>query len=263
MRASTSANPLETRVPESLLIGLAMALRGGDHVCASAISPAHGLAAGASLDDLALRMFGREGNGGQSDRRAALLKDLDLDAQEDGPHVETYAGASPAVILGTAIARRALAPQSVVVAHLDASCLSEGRTVDMLAAAAAMALPLLLVISRPVREDDPALRPGRDPQPQGPFIERARSFGLDAVALRACDFFAVHHAAVATVAKARAGRGPSLIEALVGPADCLTVFREKAIAADLFDADRLAIADAQVARALNAAFPAPRSEVRA
>lgn len=171
---------------------------------------------------------------------------------------ETVSGGSPARALGQAMARRATAPGSATVCWLDTANLEAGETFDLLRAARSLTLPLVFVALRRARAGDPALQTGRPAEAQSDFVLRARSLGIEATATRGCDLFSVHHTAGEALARARAGRGPSILEAVHTGADPIEMFRAKTLDADLLVRDDFSRLDWQVGKALDEAFTAAR-----
>lgn len=102
------------------------------------------------------------------------------------------------------------------------------------------------------------------------IADRAAGFGMPGVTIDGYDFFAVHEAAGAAIARARAGQGPSLVEVKLtryyghfeGDAqtyrapdevknlretrDCLMQFRERTVRAGLLSTEQLDQIDGQV-----------------
>ena len=180
-------------------------------------------------------------------------------------------GGGPPLICGRALASKQKGDGGVAVAFFGDGASNQGTTLESLNLATIWNLPAIFVAenngyaestssSWSVASDD--------------IADRAAAFGMPGVIVDGFDFFAVHEAAGAAVARAREGGGPTLIEVKftryyghfegdqqlyrgdeVAQAreklDCLKRFRARVTEAGLLDEAELDRIDAEVAAAID------------
>ncbi|MFZ5609845.1 MAG: thiamine pyrophosphate-dependent dehydrogenase E1 component subunit alpha [Pseudomonadota bacterium] len=184
-------------------------------------------------------------------------------------------GSGIALACGAAIAARHKETGGIAVALVGDGGANQGVAFEAMNLAAIWRLPVVIVFENNGYAEstsaDYAIA-GKD------LVKRAAGFAIPGVAVDGHDYFAVYAAVREAVARARAGEGPSVIEAkqrryyghFEGDAqtyrpqgeveeyranrDCLTRFRAQVTASKLLDAAQLDAIDSEVAALIDAAY---------
>jgi pyruvate dehydrogenase E1 component alpha subunit len=191
---------------EAVSVGVSRVLRTDDQVVSTHRCHAHYLAKGGDLTAMLAELMGKEtgccgGRGGSMhlfDTAAGVLLSLPIVA------------ASIPVGVGAALAIKQRRQSAVAVIYLGDASIEEGAYHESANFAALHALPAVFVCENNLYS---VYTPLRERQPARPLLELGRAHGMPAEAVDGNDVEAVTHAASAAVARARAGGGPSFIQA--------------------------------------------------
>ncbi|MFY9314127.1 MAG: thiamine pyrophosphate-dependent dehydrogenase E1 component subunit alpha [Burkholderiales bacterium] len=191
---------------EAVPVGISRLLRPSDQVVSTHRCHAHYLAKGGNLAAMLGELMGRQtgccgGRGGSMhlfDSKAGMLLSLPIVA------------ASIPVGVGAALALKQRGTDGVAVIYLGDASLEEGVYHESANFAALHALPAIFVCENNLYS---VYTPLRERQPDRPLAELGRAHGMPAERIDGNYIEAVHGAAAAAVARARAGRGPSFIQA--------------------------------------------------
>jgi pyruvate dehydrogenase E1 component alpha subunit len=137
-----------------------------------------------------------------------------------GGHMHLYAreqlaassgiiGATGPAAIGFALAARALRPGTLAVAFFGEGALNQGMLLEALNLAAAWALPVLFVC----KDDGWSITTASAHLTGGTLGERARGLGVPAIETDGRDVALVWAAAEPAIARARAGGGPTFLQA--------------------------------------------------
>lgn len=192
---------------EATAVGCCLALRPDDWMTTTHRGHGHMLAKGADLDGMMAEILGKAtglcgGKGGSMHVTDARVGALGANG---------IVGASPLVAAGAAHAERLRGSGRVAVAFLGDGATNQGMFHEAANFAAVLDLPLVLVVeNNRYGEFTPLERHTRVPR----LADRAAAYGMAAESVDGNDARAVHAATRRAVERARAGRGPTLLEAL-------------------------------------------------
>ena len=192
---------------EAVAVGAAAVLRPGDYSLGTYRGHAHALARGAPPDAVLAELLGRAGGicGGKGGS-------MHITSVEHG-YYGSYAivGAHLPIACGLAWAARIRRTGAVTVCFFGDGATNIGAFHEAVNLAAVWRLPVVFVCENnwymeytPIREVIPVALPAAD---------RAAAYGLDRIVVDGNDVAAVREVIGAAVSAARAGRGPSLVEA--------------------------------------------------
>ncbi len=191
---------------EAVAAGICCALARDDYLTTTHRGHGHVLAKGADLDGMMAELFGRatglcHGKGGSMHVADPAVGILGANA---------IVGAGIPLATGAALASKTLGQGRVAVAFFGEGAVNQGAFHEAVNLAAIWDLPVLFVCeNNRYAEFTDSSTMARVPE----VTQRAASYGIDAVGVDGNDVRAVHEAAVAAVARCRAGEGPVLIEA--------------------------------------------------
>lgn len=119
-------------------------------------------------------------------------------------------GAGVPIAMGAALASQFDGSGSISLVAIGDGALNQGATHEALNMAGAFRLPFVVVVENNVYSE---LTPVREMIPTDTLVERAPVYGMVSATVDGNDPTAVEHAVNEAVSRARAGGGPSLIEA--------------------------------------------------
>ena len=191
---------------EAVSVGVSHVLRAADQVVSTHRCHAHYLAKGGNLVAMLGELMGKEigccgGRGGSMhlfDSAAGVLLSLPIVA------------ASIPVGVGAALAMQQRGKSDVAVIYIGDASLEEGVYHESANFAAVHALPAIFVCENNLYS---VYTPLRERQPARPLVELGRAHGMPAEAVDGNDVEAVMRVTSAAVERARAGAGPSFIQA--------------------------------------------------
>jgi TPP-dependent pyruvate/acetoin dehydrogenase alpha subunit len=193
---------------EAVAAGFAAALESDDLVFCTYRGHVHTLLRGAPMAALMAELLGRAtgicgGKGG-----SMHLTDVEHGA------MGSYAivGAHMPIAAGAAWAAKARGTGQVAVCFFGDGTTNIGTFHEALNLAAVWKLPVVFVCENNLYMEYTAI--GDVTAVEHPAADRAAAYGLEAILIDGNDADVVHSVAVRTVARARAGEGPSLVEAV-------------------------------------------------
>ena len=189
---------------EAVAVGICSALRGDDVITSTHRGHGHVLAKGADPGRMLAELAGR--SDGLNRGRGGTMHAADLSLGILGANA--IVGAAAPIAVGAAWAARRKGTDRVAVTFFGDGGLTQGVVFEAMNLAAARKLPVLFVCENNVY----ALSLSVDEAVAGDPTARAATFGMAAETVDGMDVEAVHAAATAAVARARAGEGPTFLE---------------------------------------------------
>jgi TPP-dependent pyruvate/acetoin dehydrogenase alpha subunit len=192
---------------EAVPVAACGALRSDDPVYATYRGHGWALAAGAPLTELFAEMLGRAtgvnaGRGGSaylSHRASSFMGE------------NSIVGASVPIALGAALAARHQGTGRVALTVFGDGATSQGSVHEALNMAAAFRLPVVFMCENNVYSE---LTPIADMVGEAVLHQRAASYGMASIRIDGNDAHAVHAAVADAADRARAGHGPTFVEAM-------------------------------------------------
>src|SRR4051795_5322269 len=188
---------------EAVPVGICMALDPQDYVAGTYRGHGHALAKGTEPDALIAEMLGRAT--GVCGGRSGSMNVIDL---EHGL-VGCYGIVGGSIAAATGAALSAKREGRVAVAFFGDGATNQGYFHECLNFAAVAALPAVFVCENNLYGE---FTPMAQVTAGGDIADRARAFGMPGVGVDGNDLWAGHEPAVIAVARAREGRGPTLLE---------------------------------------------------
>jgi TPP-dependent pyruvate/acetoin dehydrogenase alpha subunit len=191
---------------EGIAVGVAAGLEPGDHVAGTHRSHHHALASGIPADELMAELFGRRtgSNGG----RGGSMHVASLDRGFIGGN--GIVGAAVGLATGAALSAKTRGTDRVAVGFVGDGGANTGRTWESVNLAAIWKLPVIIVCENNLY----AVETTTSLMTASPsIVERAAGFGITAVAVDGQDVSRVFEVTSEAVKRARAGDGPTFIEA--------------------------------------------------
>lgn len=192
---------------EAVAVGVCAALDAGDVIASTHRPHGHALAKGIGVEPLLHELFGKptgccRGKGG-----SMHVGDL---AKGMIPAIAIVGGNVP-LATGAALAFRMRGEPRVAVCFLGDGAVNEGAFHEAVNMGALWKLPVVYVVENNLYA---ASTPVRDSTALDRVSDRARGYGIPGVTIDGNDVLAVYRTARAAVARARAGRGPTLVDAV-------------------------------------------------
>jgi len=264
---------------EAIAVGVCEHLDNADKIISTHRGHGHCLAKGCDPAAMMMELWGS--SEGLCRGKGGTMHIADFSRGMLGANAVVGAGAPIAV--GAALAASMTGGSWIAVSFVGDGGTNIGSVYEAMNLAVVLRLPKLFVI-----EDNGwgEMTPTREVSGNADLAARARSMGMPAVAVDGVDFFAVHAAAGAAVARARRGEGPSTIvasaprfyghhegdpqlyrsrdeiAALRRTHDCLTRFIDRVTAEGVVTADELAAIDADIARVIDDAVDQAKAAPR-
>ncbi|NHN76801.1 thiamine pyrophosphate-dependent dehydrogenase E1 component subunit alpha [Azotobacter chroococcum] len=250
---------------EASAAGVMAHLRDDDCIASTHRGHGHCIAKGVDVHGMMAEIYGKKT--GVCQGKGGSMHIADLSKGMLGANGIVGAGAP--LVAGAALAAKLKGTDAVAVVFFGDGASNEGAVFEAMNLAAIMNLPCIFVAENNGYAEATASNWSVSCDH---IADRAAGFGMPGVTVDGFDFFAVHEAAGAAVARARAGEGPSLIEVKLtryyghfeGDAqtyrdmdelkemrevrDCMKQFRDATIAAGLLDASQLDDIDGEVER---------------
>jgi len=250
---------------EASAAGVMAHLRDDDCIASNHRGHGHCIAKGVDVHGMMAEIYGKKT--GVCQGKGGSMHIADLSKGMLGANGIVGAGAP--LVAGAALAAKLKGTDAVAVAFFGDGASNEGAVFEAMNLAAIMNLPCIFVAENNGYAEATASNWSVSCDH---IADRAAGFGMPGVTVDGFDFFAVHEAAGAAVARARAGEGPSLIEVKLtryyghfeGDAqtyrdmnelkemrevrDCLKQFRDHTVAAGLLDISQLDDIDGEVER---------------
>jgi pyruvate dehydrogenase E1 component alpha subunit len=192
---------------EAIAVGVCGALRDGDQIISTHRGHGHCIAKGADLDRMMAELYGRRD--GYCKGKGGSMHIADFEKGMLGANGIVAGGIS--IVTGAALAAKLDGKGGVAVSFFGDGASAAGPIHECMNIAAAWKLPIIYVCeNNQYAAQTPA---STTIARQGEIVHRAAGYGIPGVAIDGNDIFAVHAAAEEAVARARAGEGPTLIEA--------------------------------------------------
>ena len=192
---------------EAVAAGVCANLTGRDFIASHHRGHGHCIAKGAGMDRMMAELMGRETGYCRGLGGSMHIADLDLRILGANGIV----GASMPLACGAALAAKLRGEDSVVVAFFGDGASNQGVFHESLNLAAVWRLPVVFVCEN----NQYALTTSyRNTTSVERIADRAASYGIPGLRVDGNDVGEVHHVSREAVAAARAGEGPTLIEAL-------------------------------------------------
>lgn len=191
---------------EAIAVGICEHLTDADYIGSTHRGHGHCIAKGCDLNGMMAEIFGRVtglcGGKGGSMHIADLSKGM-LGAN-------AIVGGAPPLATGAALTAKTRGTRNVAVAFTGDGGSNQGLTFEAMNMAVVLQLPCIFVFENNGYGEGT----GHDYAVGSRDIAgRAAAFGMPAVKVDGCDFFAVYDAAADAIERARNGGGPSAIEA--------------------------------------------------
>jgi TPP-dependent pyruvate/acetoin dehydrogenase alpha subunit len=191
---------------EAIAVGICMHLDSRDHIGSTHRGHGHSLAKGCDSKRMMLEIFGKAG--GICAGKGGSMHIADLERGMLGANA--IVGGSPPLVIGAALTAKTLRSDRVAVAFTGDGGSNQGTIFEAMNMAVVLQLPAVFVIENNGYGEGTAVEYAVG---AGDLARRAAGFGMPAVKVDGRDFFAVYDAAEDAVTRARAGGGPSFIEA--------------------------------------------------
>lgn len=192
---------------EAVAVGSLLALRPGDPVLSTYRGHGWALSCGSTLSGIFAELLGRECgvNGGRGG--SAYFSDV-----EHGFYGEnSIVGAGAPIACGAALAIKRTRSQAAVLTAFGDGAMNQGSVSEALNLAAAFELPVIFLCENNRYSELTLLA---DVVPNDRLHERGAPYDIPSVRIDGNDPWAVCKAVTEAAARARAGEGPSLIEAM-------------------------------------------------
>lgn len=191
---------------EASAVGAVMALEPGDYILSTHRGHGHCIAKGADLGRMMAEFMGRED--GYCRGRGGSMHIADVEGGNLGAN-GIVAGGLP-IAVGVGLSLHMQARREVCMVFFGDGATNEGAFHEALNVAAIWKLPVVFVCENNVYAMSTSIR---DSIPTERISQRAAAYAIPGVTVDGNDLPAVYTAAATAVARARAGEGPSLIEA--------------------------------------------------
>ena len=245
---------------EASAVGVCMNLADTDWIGSTHRGHGHCIAKGCDVEGMMLEIHGKQG--GLCNAKGGSMHISDMNVGMLGAN--GIVGGGPPLVVGAALSAKLLKTSAVSVAFLGDGASNQGTVAEALNMAVVLKVPAIFVIENNGYAEFTAT----DYHSAGvDLAKRAAAFGLKTETVDGSDFFAVHEASAALIARARAESLPAVLEVKVnrwsghftgdpqpyrsaeelGQArgiDPLRIFREKVIGAGLLDEATFAALDA-------------------
>ncbi|MFS2160744.1 thiamine pyrophosphate-dependent dehydrogenase E1 component subunit alpha [Pseudomonas sp. Pseusp122] len=248
---------------EASAAGVMAHLSDGDCIASNHRGHGHCIAKGVDVYGMMAEIYGKKT--GVCQGKGGSMHIADIEKGMLGANGIVGAGAP--LVVGAALAAKLKGTDNVAVAFFGDGGSNEGAVFESMNMASVWNLPCIFVAENNGYAEATA---SNWSVACDHIADRAAGFGMPGVTVDGFDFFAVHEAAAAAVARARAGEGPSLIEVKLtryyghfeGDAqtyrapdevknfrersDCLMQFRERSTRSGLVQTSQLDLIDSEV-----------------
>jgi TPP-dependent pyruvate/acetoin dehydrogenase alpha subunit len=194
---------------EAVAAGVCGALGEDDYIASTHRGHGHAIAKGCDITAMMLELYGKAG--GLCNGKGGSMHIADFEKGMLGAN-GVAAGGAP-LACGSALSAKVLNKDSVSVAFVGDGAANQGAFTESLTLAKVWNLPVIFVVEDNFYAQATGTRyhlGGLD------IARRAEAYGIPSVIVDGADYFAVRAATEEAVARAKAGGGPSLIEAKAG-----------------------------------------------
>ncbi len=191
---------------EAVAVGACSALESGDRITSTHRGHGHLIAKGADVDRMMAELFGRRD--GYCRGRGGSMHIVDFGLGIMGTN--GIVGGGIPIAVGSAWGDATLGRSAVTVCFFGDGAANQGVFLEAMNLAAIWRLPVIFLC-----ENNGYMEWSRTEQfTAGSIAERGAPLGIPGTQVDGNDLLAVHRATAAAVARARAGEGPSVIEAV-------------------------------------------------
>lgn len=192
---------------EAVAVGVCSALTESDVIASTHRPHGHAIAKGLTIESMMHELFGKSSGCCRGKGGSMHIGDLDKGMV---PAIAIVGGNAP-IAVGVALAFKMRKEPRVAVSFMGDGAVNEGAVHEAMNMAAIWDLPLLFVVENNLYS---ASTPIRQTTRVAQLSDRAAAYGMPGVTVDGNDVLAVHAAAATAVARARAGDGPSMLEAM-------------------------------------------------
>ena len=190
---------------EASAVGVCSNLDGRDTIASTHRGHGHCIAKGVNVGEMMAEIYGRRT--GSCHGKGGSMHIADLSKGMLGAN--GIVGGGPPLICGTALAAKLKGTGGVSVAFFGDGASNQGTTLESMNLASVWNLPAIFVAENNGYAETTS---STWSVASDNIADRAAGFGMPGVVVDGFDFFAVHEAASAAVARARGGGGPTLLE---------------------------------------------------
>jgi len=191
---------------EAIAVGVCMHLDAADYIGSTHRGHGHSLAKGCEPKRMMLEIFGKAE--GLCGGKGGSMHIADLQRGMLGANA--IVGGSPPLVVGAALTAKTLKSDRVAVAFTGDGGSNQGTMFEAMNMAVVLQLPAIFVVENNGYAEGTAVEYAVGAEN---MALRAAGFGMPAEKVDGTNFFAVYDAMGGAVARARAGGGPSFIEA--------------------------------------------------
>ena len=188
---------------EGVAVGVCEALRRDDFITSTHRGHGHCLAKGASVNRMFAELLGKEA--GYCRGKGGSMHIADQDTGNLGANA--IVGGSAGIATGAALSAKMRGTDQVAVCFFGDGALGQGLLYEAMNMASLWRLPVVYVCENNLYNEYTHY----SETTAGDLAARARAFGIETAEVDGQDVEAVHRAAAAAVARARAGGGPSFL----------------------------------------------------
>jgi len=192
---------------EAIAVGVCEHLEDTDYIGSTHRGHGHCIAKGCDIHGMMAEIFGKDS--GLCRGKGGSMHIADLSKGMLGANA--IVGGAPPLAIGAALTAKTLGNRGVAVSFTGDGGSNQGLVFEAMNMAVVLQLPVIFIFEN----NGFGEATGHDYAVGGRNItQRAAGFGMPAVKVDGTDFFAVHEAVAVAVARARAGEGPTAIEAV-------------------------------------------------
>ena len=192
---------------EAIAVGACMHLGDADYVGSTHRGHGHCIAKGCDIGDMLLEIYCKQG--GLCNGKGGSMHIADLRKGMLGANA--IVGANPPIAVGAALTAKTLGTKNLALAFIGDGASNQGTVFEALNLASILKLPMIFLYENNGYAEFTGINYHLG---GGDIAKRAGAFGMPATKVDGTDFFAVYEALGAAVARARAGEGPSAVEAV-------------------------------------------------
>ncbi|HEU4531797.1 MAG TPA: thiamine pyrophosphate-dependent dehydrogenase E1 component subunit alpha [Steroidobacteraceae bacterium] len=192
---------------EAIAVGACMHLGDADYVGSTHRGHGHCIAKGCDIGDMLLEIYCKQG--GLCNGKGGSMHIADLRKGMLGANA--IVGANPPIAVGAALTAKTLGTKNLALAFIGDGASNQGTVFEALNLASILKLPMIFLYENNGYAEFTGISYHLG---GGDIAKRAGAFGMPATQVDGTDFFAVYEALGAAVARARAGEGPSAVEAV-------------------------------------------------
>jgi pyruvate dehydrogenase E1 component alpha subunit len=191
---------------EAIAVGACMHLDAGDYIGSTHRGHGHSIAKGCDPKRMMLEILGKAD--GLCAGKGGSMHIADL--QHGMLGANAIVGGSPPLVIGAALTAKTLKSSRVAVAFTGDGGSNQGTVFEAMNMAVVLQLPAIFIIENNGYGEGTGVDYAVGAEG---VAQRGAGFGMPAAAVDGRDFFAVYDAMATAVTRARAGEGPSFIEA--------------------------------------------------